>query len=184
LSGSSRPDLGRPTRRVVAAAAAAVLTAAAVATAAGAYAIPDRWDVVVRDETGRQTARVPVPDSRRFVLSYQHSYYQRPVHETFAVRNGKFTLVSVMSPSEAVLDYYAVDGHRSRGEHGYVLRPSRSTTLDGVALVATDKGQRTLVVADQHLPLYSPGGSPRHVVVTVERRDPGWLLLRWRAVLS
>lgn len=83
--------------------------------------------------------------------------------------------MSVTSPSAAVLDYYAVEGDRSRDERGYVLRPKSSASLDRLPLIATEKGQRTLVVADRRVPLYEAGGTARHVVLQVERRERRWL---------
>ena len=152
--------------------AAVVLVAAGVAAAAGLVAglRPGGGDpaVVVADERGREVASVPLPEAGRFALSYRHSVYRAEVTETFAVADGGFRLVAIASPSEAVLDYYELEGRRV-ADHGWRHEPATPPRLEALPLVATEVGRRTLVVGDRRLPLFTPGGSPAHLVLSIHR---------------
>jgi hypothetical protein len=149
---------------------AAVLAVAAVAAAAGLVAGlgPGGGDpaVVVADERGRELASVPLTEAGRFALSYRHSVYRAEVTETFAVADGGFRLVAIASPSEAVLDYYELEGRRV-ADHGWRLEPAATPRLESLPLVATEVGRRTLVVGDRRVALFTPGGGPAHLVLSV-----------------
>jgi hypothetical protein len=143
----------------------AVVAGAAVVVVAGR----GRGDpaVVVADEQGRQVASVPLDASGRFALQYRHSVYRAEVTETFAAAHGGFRLVAVASPSEAVLDYYELEGRR-RTEGGWRrLEPAATPRLESLPLVATELGRRTLVVGGRRLALFEPGGGPAHLVLRV-----------------
>jgi hypothetical protein len=149
--------------------AAAVLVAAlAVAVAALTGLGGDGPAVVVADERGRQLASVRLPEGGRFALQYRHSVYQAEVTETFAATDGGFRLVAVASPSEAVLDYYELEGRRV-ADHGWRLEPAATPRLVTLPLVATEVGRRTLVAGDRRLPLFEPGAGPAHLVLSVRR---------------
>ena len=151
---------------------AVAVVVAGVAVAAGLVAglRPGGDDpaVVVADERGREVANVPLPEAGRFALSYRHSVYRAEVTETFAVADGGFRLVAIASPSEAVLDYYELEGRRV-AEHGWRLEPAATPRLEALPLVATEVGRRTLVVGDRRVPLFTPGGSPAHLVLSIHR---------------
>ena len=154
-------------RRVALAAAALLVAAAAVALAGSRLGGGDPA-VVVADERGRELASVPLPEDHRFALTYRHSVYQAEVTETFAVTGGGFRLVAVASPSEAVLDYYELEGRRV-ADHGWRLEPAATPRLASLPLVATEVGRRTLVAGDRRLPLFEPGAVPAHLVLSVRR---------------
>jgi hypothetical protein len=123
--------------------------------------------VVVADERGRQVASVPLPPSRRFALQYVHSVYRAQVTETFAATGDGFRLVAVASPSEAVLDYYELEGRR-RADGGWRrLEPAATPRLATLPLIATELGRRTLVVGGRRLPLFEAGQGPTRLVLTV-----------------
>lgn len=124
--------------------------------------------MVVADERGHQLASVPLPAAGRFALSYRHSVYRAEVTETFAVADGGFRLVAIASPSEAVLDYYELEGRRV-ADHGWRLEPAATSRLESLPLVATEVGRRTLVVGDHRVPLFTPGGRPAHLVLSIRR---------------
>jgi hypothetical protein len=149
---------------------AALLAAVA---AAGLVAVPWRAAgdpaVVVADERGRELAAVPLPPSGRFALRYRHSVYRAEVTETFAASGDGFRLVAVASPSEAVLDYYELEGRRGRDGGWRRLEPDASPRLHALPLLATEVGRRTLVVEDRRLPLFEPGGAPARLVLSVRR---------------
>jgi Domain of unknown function (DUF1850) len=120
--------------------------------------------VVARAADGERVAELRVADT--FALEYVHSYYRRPARETFRVRDdGGFELVAVSSPSEAVLDYYEIEGDRARRGGWWTLRPERPARFDEMALAATEVGRRTLVVGGERAPLY---GGPVHLTIAVE----------------
>ena len=140
-----------------------------VAVAAAAVGAPWRdagAAVVVADERGREVASVPLPPSGRFALQYRHSVYRAEVTETFAATDSGFRLVAVASPSEAVLDYYELEGRRVADQGGR-LEPAATPRLASLPLVATEVGRRTLVVGDRRLPLFGRAADPSRVVLTV-----------------
>ena len=151
---------------------AVAVVVAGVAVAAGLVAglRPGGGDpaVAVADERGREVASVPLPEAGRFALSYRHSVYRAEVTETFAVADGGFRLVAIASLSEAVLDYYELEGRRV-AEHGWRLEPAATPRLEALPLVATEVGRRTLGVGDRQVPLFTPGGSPAHLVLSIHR---------------
>ena len=159
--------MNRPRSRpaaVLAAGAVVLVVAVAVLAGRGGGQPPA---VVVADERGRQLASVPLPGSGEFALQYRHSVYRAEVTETFAAGGGGFRLVAVASPSEAVLDYYELEGRRSAANGWRRLEPAATPRLTALPLLATEVGRRTLVVGDRRLPLFEPGGTPARVVLSV-----------------
>ena len=141
-----------------------LLLAVALGTMALAGGTPQ---VVARTAGGDEVAELRLPASGRFALDYLHSYYREPARETFQVRDdGAFELVAISSRSQAVLDYYEIDGTRSRRGGVWTLRPARPARFDGMALAATAVGRRTLVAGDRRAPLY---GGDVHLRIEVER---------------
>jgi hypothetical protein len=161
-----RPERGRLL------AGAAVLGVAVAAAGATVVAISRNGGgpaVVVADERGRELVRIRLPASGRFALRYRHSVYRAEVTETFAAGDGGFRLVTIASPSEAVLDYYQLEGRRAASGPLWRLEPAASPRLASLPLVATEVGRRTLVVGDRQVPLFASGGAPAHLVLTVRR---------------
>jgi hypothetical protein len=139
-----------------------------LAVALGAMALTGNAPhVVAKAADGHEVAELRLPASGRFALDYLHSYYREPARETFRVRDdGSFELVAISSPSQAVLDYYEIDGARSSRGGVWTLRPARPARFDGMALAATAVGRRTLVAGDDSAPLY---GGDVHLRIEVER---------------
>ena len=77
-------------------------------------------------------------------------------------------LVAVSSPSEAVLDYYELEGRRVAGQ-GWRLEPAATPELASLPLVATEVGRRTLVAGERRVALFGAGGDPAHLVLSVRR---------------
>jgi hypothetical protein len=153
-------------------AAAAALLLAGVAVAAAAAVAAGRDDgpvVVVADERGRPVASVPLPGSGRFALRYRHSVYHAEVTETFAAAGDGFRLVAVASPSEAVLDYYELEGRRTAGRGWRRLEPAATPRLTSLPLVASELGRRTLEAGGRRVPLFQVGGDPARLVLSVRR---------------
>jgi hypothetical protein len=67
-----------------------------------------------------------------------------------------------------VLDYYELEGRRSRSGGWWTLRLARPVRFDDLALAATRVGRRTLVVGDRRLPLFPIGSAAAHVRIAVE----------------
>ncbi|TLF71535.1 DUF1850 domain-containing protein [Nonomuraea sp. KC401] len=113
---------------------------------------------------------LPVPGG--FAIAYVHSVYQAPSAEVFTVEGRRFTMRAVVSSSDSVLDYYALDGTRSRTSGGlWVLRLAAPATYDGLSLLTTSIGRRTLIAGGRCLPLY-PASGAAEVRVAV-RLTPG-----------
>ena len=124
--------------------------------------------VVVRDDGGRTVAHAALPDSGRFQIEYTHSYYDAPATEHFvAKRDGSFELVEISSPSEAVLDYYELEGRKEAEGDIFRLAPDEPRSFETLPLIGTEKGRRTLIVANEQFPLYEASVS-RHVTIRVE----------------
>ena len=156
-------------RRRALAAAAAVSALAAGAGAAVAGQGDDGVRVVAQERDGGRVAALELPRSGAFALAYRHSYYRRPALERFrAAADGSFRLVAISSPSQAVLDYYEVEGTRSRRDGWWTLRLARPARFERMALAATALGRRTLVAGGERVPLYRAGGRAAHLTIAVE----------------
>jgi hypothetical protein len=123
--------------------------------------------VVARTADGDAVAELRLPASGEFALEYRHSYYRQPARETFRVSGDGFALVAISSPSEAVLDYYEIEGARSLRGGVWTLRPERPARFEQMALAASAVGRRTLVAGGDRVPLY--GGDDLHLRLGVER---------------
>ena len=142
--------------------AALVLAAGAAAVQAGG---PPR--VVATDRDGRTVAELAA--DRGFALAYRHSYYRRPAVERFRVGDdNSFRLVEISSPSQAVLDYYEVEGRRSRRGGWWTLTLARPARFERMPLVATAVGRRTLVAEGRRVPLFERDGRAAHLTIAVE----------------
>jgi hypothetical protein len=126
-------------------------------------------EVVVRDDGGRVLVREALPADGRFALEYRHSYYGVPARERFEAAGDGFRMTGVESPSEAVLDYYAIAGAKTPGRW-MALSPERPERFARLPLIATDTGRRTLEVAGRRYPLYAR--APRHLTIEVD--DARW----------
>ena len=122
-------------------------------------------EVVARDGDGGVVAHTALPQDGRFALTYRHSVYRAPAEERFRAVGGGFVLDSIASPNAQVLDYYELDGTRTREGALWVLHPDNPARFDTMPLAATRRGQRTLVAGDQRLPLY---GHAVHLRLAVE----------------
>ncbi len=64
-----------------------------------------------------------------------------------------------------MLDYYELEGERTRERGWWVLTPDRPARFTTMALAATERGRRTLVAGGRRLPLY---GRDVHLRLAVE----------------
>lgn len=146
-----------------------ILSGAALLIFAGAFATDQGPSILVHDADGRTVVRAALPDSGRFGIEYVHSYYEVPATEHFvADRDGNFDLVEISSPSEAVLDYYELEGRKEAGDDElFRLAPDEPQRFDKLPLIGTEKGERTLVVSGERFPLYEES-VPHHVTLRVE----------------
>jgi hypothetical protein len=135
---------------------------------AGAFTNDWGSSVVVRDDGDRTVARAALPESGRFRIEYMHSYYEVPATEHFAAKSdGSFELAEISSPSEAVLDYYELEGRKEARGGLFHLAPDEPRRLETLPLIGTEKGRRTLVVSNEQFPLYD-GDVARHGIICVE----------------
>ncbi|MBE2315444.1 DUF1850 domain-containing protein [Solirubrobacter sp. CPCC 204708] len=122
--------------------------------------------VAALDGEGREYASAPLPADGRFALTYRHSVYKATAEERFRATDGGFELDAVASRDGRVLDYYELDGDRTREGDVWVLHPYEPAKFRTMPLAATRRGQRTLVAGGQRVPLY---GGPVHLRLVVER---------------
>jgi len=149
-----------------------ILAGAALLILAGTFATDRGSSVLAHDADGRTVARAALPDSGRFGIEYVHSYYEVPATEHFVAEEDRsFELVEISSPSEAVLDYYELEGQKEAGDDLFSLAPEEHQRFDELPLIGTEKGERTLVVSGERLPLYEEDG-PRHITIRVEEDTP------------
>jgi len=121
--------------------------------------------VVARDDSGGVVAKAALPEDGSFALTYRHSVYKAPAEERFRATGDGFVLDSIASRDGRVLDYYELDGTRTREGDRWVLRPSAPARFTTMPLAATRRGQRTLVAGGHQLPLY---GGAVHLRLAVE----------------
>ncbi len=146
---------------------AGLLAAAAlgVTGAAGAEGGPR---VVALDRSGAEVAAAPLPADGRFALAYRHSVLHAPAEERFrSVGDGAFVLEAITSPSAGVLDYYEIEGRRTRSRGVWTLRVARPARFEGLALAATRVGRRTLVAGARRVPLFPHDRPAAHLRVAV-----------------
>jgi hypothetical protein len=125
--------------------------------------------IVVRDADGKALSRHPLPDSGEFRIEYVHSYYGAPASERFSAGpRGMFELVEISSPSEAVLDYYRLEGRKVADGEWTRLVPKETRRFEELSLIGTEIGQKTLVLTDLRVPLFAESGSPVHLTLRVE----------------
>ncbi|MBC6459867.1 hypothetical protein [Actinomadura sp. HBU206391] len=119
------------------------------------------WSIVAERAGGTPLVARPLPAGGSFALAYEHSAYRSPAVEVFAAAEHGFTMYALASPNEAVLDYYEVEGTRTRlaTSGWWVLRLARPHTYEALPLIATPLGRRTLVAGPDCVPLYPRSGA-------------------------
>ncbi len=150
-------------------AVALAVAALGVAGAARAGGGGGERRVVALDAAGAEVAAAALPADGRFALAYRHSVLRAPAEERFrALADGAFVLEAVASPSAGVLDYYELEGRRSRAGGMWTLRLARPARFADLPLAATRVGRRTLVAGGRRLPLFPRDRPAAHVRVVVE----------------
>ena len=122
--------------------------------------------VVALDGEGREFASAALPANGHFALTYRHSVYKVAAEERFTATDGGFVLDAIASRDGRVLDYYEVEGDRTREGDTWVLRPYEPARFNTMPLAATRRGRRTLVSGSERVPLY---GGPVHLRLVVQR---------------
>ena len=159
-----------------------VLVIAGSLVFAGAFATDWGESVVVRDADGKMLSRSSLPSSGEFSVEYFHSYYEVPAAEHFSADpGGGFELVGISSPSEAVLDYYGLEGHKTADDERMRLVPEETQRFEELPLVGTETGRRTLVLPERRVPLFTESGAPMHLTLQIEEDN---LLTEARRVLE
>jgi len=126
--------------------------------------------VVARDRAGRVVADLRLAADGRFTLAYRHSLERAPAQERYvADRHGSgFRLVAIASPDAGILDYYELEGRRSRAGSLRVLTLTHPVSFAaGMGLAASAHGRRTLVVHRKRVLLHPRYGAA-HLRIRVE----------------
>ncbi len=150
---------------------------AVVAAIAGGMAVAadpgTRW-VVVRDESGTELARAPLPSSEEFALRYRNSLYKSIAEERFAVAGDQLRLVGLGAEELAVLEEYYTAVGAIRGGPEYDLEWSIAVERPPIELPlrvqATALGERPLLTAGEEISLWRlvAGRDDTLVILTVE----------------
>ena len=149
---------------------------------AGAFAADWGESVVVRDAEEEMVSRSSLPGTGEFSVEYVHSYYEVPAAEHFVAGEDEgFELVEVSSPSEAVLDYYRLEGSKTTDGERMRLVPEERQRFEELSLIGTERGRRTLALQDRRVPLFAESGAPVHLTLRVEEDT---LLTEARRVLE
>ena len=124
--------------------------------------------VVARGTDGGRSSRTCGSPSRRSRSSTGTPITACPrARASACATTARSSSSAVSSPSEAVLDYYEIEGTRERRGGWWTLRPARPARFDGMALAATATGRRTLVADGRRAALW--GGDAVHLRLAVER---------------
>lgn len=130
--------------------AVALLAVLASAAAAGVFGA-SRPTLLVSLPDGRTVARLSLPESGEVTLRYRNSLYGTLAAERFVVTgDGRLRLVGLEAEQLAVLEeYYAVNlvSTRQGGALTYAGPPSHTPVIRSLRIAATDRGERTLLVA-------------------------------------
>lgn len=146
-----------------------VLAGTALLILAGTFTVDLGSSVLVHGADDQTVLRAALPDSGRFEVEYVHSYYEVPAIEHFvAEEDGSFELVGISSSSEAVLDYYELEGRKGLDGDLLSLTPDEPQSFEELPLIGTKQGRRTLSVSGKRFPLYAEDG-PQHVAIRVEK---------------
>ena len=152
-------------------AAAVTMVAASLATAIPEGTASSSTTLVVQDEQMRRSV-AQLDEGEQMEIVYIHSIYREPARELFRADGAGLTMTAVVSRSEAVLDYYAVEGARSVANTGWLtLELADPVHFESLPLIATPVGERTVVVRKQCFPLYT-AQSGRHLSISLSRRRP------------
>lgn len=120
----------------------------------------------------------PLPDSA-FTLRYRNSVYGSVAEERFDVTDdGRLRLLELGADDPAVLtEYYQLAEAPIRAGEGadraWVGRPLHDSAIEELALAATERGERTLLVSGQppvELWKLVAGGEPGVVLSVVRER--------------
>jgi hypothetical protein len=155
-------------------AAAGLCASAVVAVFVAGNRGEDGLTVVARDDHGVELVRLGLPPDGRFTLAYRNSLYRAAAEERFSATGDEtFALVELASDSVAVLEeYYGLAGKPvERGaseERRYRYRLPAPREFRELRVVATQLGQRTIVVGSRRAALWrlTPDGDV--VVIAVE----------------
>lgn len=146
------PGRWRGRATVSAIAIVTLLGTIAVATAVGR----SQSDLQVALPDGRVVVRLQLPDSREFSLRYRNSLYGTMAEERFLVTDdGQLQLIGLAAEQLAVLEeYYGATepAHRSAGGLAFAAAPAHAPVSETLRVAATDRGERTLLVAG-HTPV-------------------------------
>ncbi|MDP8904744.1 MAG: hypothetical protein M3N29_05425 [Chloroflexota bacterium] len=135
------------------------------------------WLLVGRSEAGEILLRVPLPDSS-FALRYRNSVYDSLAEERFRVdATGRLVLAELASDEVALLgEYYDVARRPRRAPlsdaRDWVAPPARHTALEELPLIASQHGERALLVEGRRpVPLWSLAGTETATITLAAEKD-------------
>ena len=121
----------------------------ALALAAGLALTRPEPSLVVHTVAGAELGRFPLSSAGSFVLRYRNSLYGSEVEERYRVAGDRFSLVGLAAEELAVLEeYYGARARWVPGAYPYEAEPAVTVNLSSLTVVATDLGERVLVLPD------------------------------------
>lgn len=154
----------------------AIIAVAAVAATVRASAIgATDPTLVLRTPEGTVLAELRAPNAE-FILRYRNSLYGTLAEEHYEVTPaGAIVLVGLGAEQLAVLEeYYAIDRPArpaTTRPMRWVATPARDVVIDELVVAATDRGERTLIVAGAEPILLTELVDDRRPSVMVEARS-------------
>ncbi|HUG48671.1 MAG TPA: hypothetical protein VMP67_09685 [Candidatus Limnocylindria bacterium] len=139
----------------------------------GGTAAAAQWQLVISDGQG-VVLRVPLPEGV-FTLRYRNSVYGSLAEERFRVADGGvLELIELAADEAAVLDEYYMTGDRPRPAAAGDTRrwraaPASPLSLRELRLLATEHGERTLLVGQTTVALWQLSDESSALMLVAER---------------
>lgn len=101
-----------------------------------------------------------VCDSDELIHSYTHSMYLAPVDERFIIENGRLRLVSVITPSVAVLEYFGLNS-QDTGDLNLVF--------DSFTIPVASAGDHSVKIGNTKINLWTGASSEEKIEIRISR---------------
>ena len=103
---------------------------------------------------------IRVCESEELVHSYTHSMYLAPVDERFTIENGRLRLVSVNTPSVAVLEYFGLNSENTE---------SLKLFFDSFTIPVASAGNHSVQVGSTRIDLWTGAPSEEKIEIRISK---------------
>ena len=101
-----------------------------------------------------------VCDSEELIHSYTHSMYLAPVDERFIIENGRLRLVSVITPSVAVLEYFGLNSQDTA---------DLNLVFDSFTIPVASAGDHSVKVGNTKINLWTGASTEEKIEIRISR---------------